>query len=265
MVMCLALLAACSKGGEGDQSGQTGTQKPDDGAAKKAPPKPTGPVGKVSAKISFAGEAPEMKPLKRGSDAFCARTKVNQETVVLGKDGKTLQNVVVRIKPGTVKGPLPAEPVVVTQSACMYRPRVMGGMVGQTLEIRNADETFHNIHGRHRRLGQLAGKDTIFNKGQPAKGPVLRQKLPRMEILELKCDVHGWMKGFVVLSDHPYSSVTDESGTAVLENVPVGEYEIEAWHELYGVKTAKVRVEEGATAELELGYDAATDTPQPIP
>jgi hypothetical protein len=42
--------------------------------------------------------------------------------------------------------------------------------------------------------------------------------------------------------------------------VPVGTLELQAWHALYGLKTAQVTVEVGKTAAIEFAY-AAADAP----
>jgi plastocyanin len=40
----------------------------------------------------------------------------------------------------------PATPVVLDQKACWYSPNLIGLQVGQPLEVRNSDETLHNVH-----------------------------------------------------------------------------------------------------------------------
>jgi hypothetical protein len=70
------------------------------------------------------------------------------------------------------------------------------------------------------------------------------------------------MKGYVVVSDHPYFGTSGEDGTFRIEDAPIGTYTLQAWHEFYGVKTAQVTVEEGKTAKVELTYDAAADKPE---
>ena len=60
-------------------------------------------------------------------------------------------------------GPVPADPVVLEQTGCIYRPRVAGGRAGQTLRVVNLDEAFHNV-----RSVSAAGND--FNIGQPYAG-----------------------------------------------------------------------------------------------
>jgi hypothetical protein len=65
--------------------------------------------------------------------------------------------------------------------------------------------------------------------------------------------MHGW----IGVQDHPFASVTDESGAFSLKNLPPGEYEIEAWHEKYGTATQKVTVGPKETKKIEFTFKGA--------
>ena len=69
------------------------------------------------------------------------------------------------------------------------------------------------------------------------------------------------MQGYVVVSDNPYFATSGEDGRFTIEKAPVGTYELQAWHEMYGIKTAKVTVEEGKAATVDFTYDAEADKP----
>jgi hypothetical protein len=78
------------------------------------------------------------------------------------------------------------------------------------------------------------------------------------ELIQLKCDVHPWMKAFVVVSPTPYFSTTGDDGAFSITGLPAGTYTLEAWHETFGTKTAQVTVKDGETAEATFEF-AATD------
>jgi hypothetical protein len=223
-------------------------------------PKPSGAVGTIKGTIKLVGEPPERKPLRRGSDPYCAKTEVLDETVIVGEGGG-LKNVLVRIKPGGVPAFVPPETARVEQQECMYRPRVQGAVVGGKLSINNVDQTFHNVHVRTQKWNDPASDEQLFNRGQPAGSPAIKTGLEDWEIVRLKCDSHGWMAGYVILSDHPFFATTGDSGEFAIDQVPVGEIELQIWHELYGVKTAKVTVEDGKDATVEVTFDATADNP----
>jgi hypothetical protein len=242
------------------QPGAPGAPGPNDETGGESRP-PAGPTGTITGTVKLTGAPPEMPLLQRGSDGFCARKEMHAETVLTGTGG-ALVNALVRIEPGAVPAWVPSEPVVVDQVDCMYRPRVQGGVRGQTLEVRNSDGTAHNVNARRLPWGERRDVDTIFNRGQPAGSPPLTGPIRDGDILKLKCDSHGWMQGYVVVGDNPYFAATGEDGRFAIENAPVGTYTLQSWHEYYGVKTQTVTVnEDGATASVDFTYDAEKDRP----
>ena len=55
------------------------------------------------------------------------------------------------------------------------------------------------------------------------------------EPVRLKCNIHGWMEGYVWSFDHPYAAVTKPDGTYKIEGVPTGvKMKIVVWHEKAG-------------------------------
>lgn len=209
---------------------------------KKAPA-----TGTIEGTIRFAGTPPKAAPIPATQDPYCAKKKIVDEKVVV--TGGMLRDVYVGLPAG--KGgshTAPATPVVVDQSGCMYRPRVVGVMAGQKLEIRNSDHTFHNVRGTE-------GKRTVFNHGQPQKFPPVDETAGKPgQVLTLRCDIHPWMRGYAVVTDHPYFAVTGADGTFVLKDVPAGTHTVEAWHPELGKLTATVKVRPGKTAKVELTY-----------
>lgn len=239
-------------------------ETPSEGQTAPAPDvveaaRPEGPVGTIEGKVTLTGEIPEMPLLRRGSDPACDNGELRAETITADKDGG-LANVLVRIKPGTVPGWTPSEPIVIDQTNCMYRPRVTGGVRGQKVEVRNSDKTTHNVHARHLPLGRRQGIETIVNRAQPS-GVSMSFELGDEPVAKLKCDYHGWMQGYVVVSDNPYFAVTGADGAFKLEGAPAGSQTIEFWHEYYGLKEATAEVATDGSVSLDASFDAAKDDP----
>lgn len=224
----------------------------DGGMAMGAEGSPATGTGTVTGVVSFEGTPPPMQPLKRGSDAVCGKTQMNDEMVQV-QDGK-LANVVVRVKTALPKGAVPTEPVVVDQKDCMYRPRVQGAVAGQPIEIRNSDGTLHNVH-------TYEGSKTLFNQAQPPRAPpIVKVFQDGTGVVKFKCDVHPWMTGYVVVVGHPHFATTDAGGTFTLKDLPAGQHELEAWHEKYGAKTVRVEVKPNEAATVQLAYSAKDES-----
>jgi plastocyanin len=213
---------------------------------------PKGPFGDVKGVITFSGKPPEMQELKRDTDPHCAKTKMKDEEVVVTK-GK-LKNVLIHIN-GAPAAPAPTTPAVLDQDNCIYRPRVIGVVTGQTLQIKNSDPTFHNVHG-------YKGTSTVFNVAHIPNSPNIEKKLTDAgTLLKLKCDVHQWMTAWVWVQHNPWFAVSGEDGSFEIKGVPVGKYEIEAWHERYGSKKGEVVVAEGKPAQVKFDYTGKETTP----
>ena len=46
----------------------------------------------------------------------------------------------------------------------------------------------------------------------------------------LGCNIHDWMIAYVLVVATPHFAKTDASGNARLRDLPVGSYEVRAWH-----------------------------------
>ena len=207
----------------------------------------------VSVKAVFEGAPPAIEKLKTDADPKCKMmhpTGLESDEVIINSDG-TLKNVFVYVKEGLAgkKFDAPKTPVVLDQVGCAYSPKVFGVQAGQPLEIRNSDDTLHNVHA-------LPTASQQFNLGMPIKGMKLTKKFEKPEVMvKIKCEVHPWMKSYAGVVDHPFYGVTGDNGTAELKDLPAGEYVIEAWHEKYGSQTQKVTVTD-ADQPLELKFKA---------
>lgn len=199
--------------------------------------------------VAFTGTAPVMPKLQREADPVCAKKPMTDESTLV-KDGK-LANVWVHVIAGAPDAKAPAQPVTIDQEECMYRPRVVTAIVGQTVLAKSSDATLHNVHAR-------IGTETVFNKAMvnQSSKPVA-YVVDRAGVLKLRCDVHPWMRGFVGTNKNALQAVSGETGAFRIEGLSPGKYTLEAWHEKLGTKTAELTVEAGKPARVAFTFDAA--------
>ena len=249
------LLTVCSKG---DQSAVRAAppSSPDPAVASTATPSDTLTASQsgatITGKVKFTGTAPRNRPIDMSEEATCkAKYKTTppaEENVVTGA-ANGLANVFVYVSAGLPAGAkyqAPAAPVVLDQDGCRYQPHVFGIMVGQTLEIRNSDPVLHNIKA-------IAKKNRPFNVSQPTAGMKTNRTFTAAEVMvNLECNVHGWMKSYAGVRTDPFFAVTGPDGSFSIKGLPPGTYTIEAWHERFGTQTATVTVTgtESKTANL---------------
>ncbi len=198
--------------------------------------------GSISGTITFAGDAPEVKPVEVTKDTkVCAQTQKYDESLVVGEN-KGIKNAVVSIS-NISNGKDFGEAMVLDQKECVYTPHIVLTPAGSELEILNNDGILHNIH-------TYSEANPAFNQAQPKFKKKLKKKFDQPEVVRVECDAHGWMKGWIVVMEHPYYAVTDGEGKFSLSDVPAGEYEVKIWHETLGEAMQKVTVEAGGDAGL---------------
>ncbi len=198
--------------------------------------------GSISGTITFIGDAPEVKPVEVTKDTkVCAQTQKYDESLVVGEN-KGIKNAVVSIS-NISNGKDFGEAMVLDQKECVYTPHIVLTPTGSELEILNNDGILHNIH-------TYSEANPAFNQAQPKFKKKLKKKFDQPEVVRVECDAHGWMKGWIVVMEHPYYAVTDGEGKFSLSDVPAGEYEVKIWHETLGETMQKVTVEAGGDASL---------------
>ncbi len=202
-------------------------------------------AGDVTGVVHYLGTPPAPPQLPVNKDPnVCGKTVADQSIEV---SNGALHNVVVTVKGAGAQKPAPlAAKVVLDQKLCHYVPHVQAAPVGSTLEIVNSDPMLHNIHG-------YLGSATFFNMAMPLKNQHIPRVLNRPGLVHVKCDVHNFMNGFVVVVDAPYAVVGDD-GRYEVKGLPAGTYTVTAWHETLGEKTAQVTVPASGAATADFSY-----------
>jgi plastocyanin len=193
--------------------------------------------GTIAGQVTYDGTPPppETLPVTKDETVCGTEPKVSQALLV-GPD-KGIQNVVVflsDIQQGKAQEKLAKNPVL-DQKHCEYHPHIQIFPVGSTLEIINDDSVLHNIKTE-------PGSKTIFNIAQPKFRKKIEKTFDTPEIIRVECNVHGWMRAVLVVSDHPYYALTDAHGAFKLVDVPPGKYTLKLWHETLGEQTREVTV-----------------------
>lgn len=202
--------------------------------------------GSISGTVKFKGTAPAPKKLDVSKDKeVCGKTPKTDPTLIV--DNGNLVNAVITITDIQKGKKIEVKKVTLDQNGCEYHPHVLAFPAGSTVDILNPDGILHNIHS-------YSKVNSPFNQAQPKFKKNLEVKIEKPEAVEVKCDVHGWMHGWLVATENPYFAVTDKSGSFKLTDVPAGSYTVEVWHEKLGKSTQKVTVKakEDAKVNFEL-------------
>jgi plastocyanin len=202
----------------------------------------TGPVtsraasgGTIKGTVVLKGAVPEPGKLAVTIDQYvCGKEKNAEDLVVSAQRG--IRNAVVWLENPPPVPTAEAPPAVTTmdQKECMFTPRVIVVAAGGRIDFLNSDRLLHNLHS-------TPNANPTFNRTQP-KGRTIPITFPHPEIVRVSCDLHSWMRGWVIVADHPFYAVTDAEGRFALKGLPPGRYTMRVWQEKLGVISREIIV-----------------------
>ncbi len=244
LTLCgLLLLAACNKKENTEQSANT----PQPAAAPAATPIDPATVATINGTVKFDGAAPKPAKIDMSQDPACKGANESENIVV---DNGDLANVFVYVKDGLGNRTfdVPSAAVTLDQQGCKYHPHVLGVMAGQNIEIKNDDQTTHNIHPTPK-------DNREWNESQPPSTPAIEKSFAREEImLPVKCNQHPWMKMYINVVKSPFYAVTDKSGKYEIKGLPPGDYTIAFVQEKLGEQDQKVTVGPKETKTVDQSF-----------
>src|SRR5262249_15522778 len=118
------------------------------------------------------------------------------------------------------------EKVVLDNKDCHFVPHVLTVRTGQPLDIKNSDAVSHNTN-----VALTANQpfNSIISSNTSAE---LKLASAETSPTVVTCNIHPWMKGYLVVQANPYMTVSAKDGTFEIKNVPTGvPLEFQAWHE----------------------------------
>jgi plastocyanin len=129
---------------------------------------------------------------------------------------------------------MPPQTVTVTQEGLEFRPRVVAIPVGSTVVFPNGDDLFHNVFSY--------SKAHRFDLGRYPKGKSKSETFELKGLIDLRCEVHNHMRGYIHVFDHPYFTLAGPDGSYVLPKVPPGKYTLVAQKEFFDPVRKEIEV-----------------------
>ncbi len=191
--------------------------------------------GTLSGRFVYDGKAPSPQPLSITKDQeVCAKapTLVDESLKVDDKGG--LANVVIWVRSKDVKvnpeyEKTAHDKAVLDNHHCHFEPHVLGMRDTQPLEIKNSDPMGHNTN-----LALVA--NAPFNVIIPANSSSDKKiDNPELGPATVTCNIHPWMKAYVLVRPNPYFAISDKDGKFEIKELPAGkEFEFQVWQEKAG-------------------------------
>ena len=197
-------------------------------------------AGAVAGRVTLADPPPPRVVAVTTDQAVCG-TEVEDRAVVVDDSGG-LANAVVLVAGAPWSEP-PPEPSI-DNAGCHFVPRVQVLPTRTVVTIRSQDDTLHSTHAYDDR------QRTLFNIAIPFPGLEVQRPFRRPGPVRIECDSHGWMRGWVYVSDDA-GTVTGPDGRFELRGIPPGDYRLTVWHERYAGAGRQVTVTAGGTVEAD--------------
>ena len=200
--------------------------------------------------VRVEGKLPKLPALQITKYKEICKDVPNESLIVGPRQG--LRNAVVTLE-GITKGKAVERETVheLDNVKCRFSPHVQAASIGQFVLLRNSDPILHTAHA------SFGKEQPQFNVGL-YPGRVSRKPLIAAGLVKIRCEVHPWMAAYIVVTDHPYYSISDIYGEYELSEVPPGVYQLKVWHESLGTQEKRIEVKSGATQQIDF-----TLTPSP--
>jgi plastocyanin len=211
--------------------------------AEEAPSGEPAGWGTLKGKFVFEGGAPAREKIDTSKDPVCTQHEVLTEQIVVGDDGG-LKDVVIYL--ASKKVPVNPEydatandKIVFDNKHCRFEPHVLTMRVSQTVQLHNSDASSHNSNIAP--LGDAAFNSLIADGATAEYHFTKPQNLP----VPVTCNIHPWMRGYILPRDNPYAAVTGDDGSFEIKDIPAGTWEFQVWQEVAGYLAAKPEWKKG--------------------
>jgi len=191
--------------------------------------------GSLKGRFVVDGKPGDPPPLAVDSkEPYCVQAKPKNLAWIVGQNG-ALKNAIVYLRlPRRGKVEIHPDyeaqlnkPAVLDNHRCTFEPHVTLVRVGQTLVIKNSDPppVGHNTNIALFSFNQTIPAESETQIKVSKDGP-----LP----MPVVCNIHTYMKGYLLAQEHPYMVASGDDGSFELKNIPAGKHEFQFWHEAAG-------------------------------
>ncbi len=139
--------------------------------------------------------------------------------------------------------PAPKEAAVMDQKELHFVPHVLAIQAGATVEFPNSDPVSHNV------FSISAAKR--FNLGLYVRGVKRRILFDQPGVVELLCNVHLEMSGYILVLRNPYFTRVSPDGTYRITGVPAGSHRLRCWNERLPAQERTVQVPAAGSVSVD--------------
>jgi plastocyanin len=201
-------------------------------------PAPADEFGTIKGKLVWGGaKAPERAVIKVDKDvAVCGKTPLRDPELIVDPATKGVANAFAYL-PSPVGKNAEAEKALIKshpkveldQQQCEFIPASLALHKDQTVVFKSSDAVGHNVH--------YIGFGNNANFALGPNGSAEKKLAAEKRAINLVCDIHPWMKGNLMVFNHPFFAVTAADGSFEIKGVPAGAQKLVLWHRKVGFVT----------------------------
>jgi uncharacterized surface anchored protein len=109
---------------------------------------------------------------------------------------------------------------------------------GTVVDFKNSDDVQHNVF-------TPSTSANPFNLGTYNRGEARSVTFNKAGEAVILCNIHMEMEAHIVVVEGPHFTVTDQTGTFRISDVPPGRYELRLWHRGWLSYTSELEVGDG--------------------
>jgi len=171
----------------------------------------------------------------------------------ISEDGG-LKDVVITLEHVEAGKPFNKKPILIDSENCKFIPDVNAVRQGEEFKVNNIDAVMHNSQVYQAERGKI-----IQNLPVPPEdvtdGKVTFQK--NFKIFQMICGMHEFMQTWGYRVQNPYYFITKLGGEFKIDNIPPGDYLLNAWHYLMKPHSQKISIAKNETISANFEFDAS--------
>ncbi len=185
-------------------------------------------------KLVYDGDVPVPKAIDGSRDPFCATLELVEDRLIVSKDGGIRDVALMydekksEAKPTATATEPPESVHQLRITNCLFEPKVLVARPGQPIEVSNNDDTGHAF--QFASLDSFAAPVEILTPQGKSKRIQIESGIEGPAVISVSCFVHSWMKAYLIVLEHPYVGLSDESGLIEIKDLPVGIVAFRIWH-----------------------------------
>jgi plastocyanin len=137
-------------------------------------------------------------------------------------------------------------PSRIVQIDRQFRPRVAAVPVGARVEVQNLDRVYHNTFS--------VSPAKRFDLGKYPPGQTDTVSFDRPGVVNLHCDIHPDMLGFIVVTPNHAFTRPDSLGRYRLPKLPPGDYTVRVFHPRRGEIKRRIVMPKRGDLDLDLAF-----------